>query len=272
MALASNDKGIFRTQDAGVATVFGIDALNDFDVAIVRKYSGHPEATVLFSGHKAAKNTDEALLSKLKKFYNAEKLQDFFTFKEAQEDEGVLLMSTGVELHMYVVGPAEKVASKEVVDAVRAAGNELRGELMVLTATMDEQSSESPDENPVTATFNVDKDSKVIFVSVQYCWGRKEIMKSLKLGYFPPFQKNHWNYIFLDFWLDFDSIFSPYMQVGIVSTAGSMRYDCEVAPEAAIAAEKLIECGRAAVAGTAKRIYTSRKHYIIKVFCLSMLL
>jgi hypothetical protein len=114
---SENEASFYRTSDPKIAAKLGISLSTgkaSFSLAIRRKYPGHPETTIQYSGHKAESLdpstiiTEEdvpaseinVVLEKFKYFFYAEKLPDYVTYDDAIEDGGNLVMSVPIEYHV----------------------------------------------------------------------------------------------------------------------------------------------------------------------------
>jgi hypothetical protein len=163
VALAEPSTSFYWTSNVDVARKSNISEDIEFEVALLRRYLGHPPAVALFSRQKRFGNAETTLAEQLESFFTAEKLPDFINYEDAREDSGRLLLSVPIPYHMYIVGPASKLSDASTIAALRAAAAELRGHVGLLTSDIAEKDESG--QNTVADLFQVDENTSEIFVS-----------------------------------------------------------------------------------------------------------
>ena len=167
MALAEATTAFYRTSSIDVAKELEMSIDNEFDMAVMRRYPGHPPAVALFSSQKRLseidENNDGALLDKLESFFEAQKLPDYINYEDAREDSGRLLLSVPIPYHMYVLGPGSTLNDDATTAALRGAAAELRGSIGLLISNIADKDENG--ENKVADLFQIGQDSAELFVS-----------------------------------------------------------------------------------------------------------
>lgn len=169
MALAEPTTAFYWTSNTAAAIEIGIDTSQTFDMALLRRYPGHPPASALFpSQHNSGNDEDGTLVEQLESFFAAQKLPDFINYEEAREDSGRLLLSVPIPWHLYVVGPAHELNNDATIAALRSAAAPLRGNIGILTSDIGNKDENG--YNTVADLFQVDQNSTDIFVSGGFRW------------------------------------------------------------------------------------------------------
>ena len=163
MALAEPSTTFYWTSNTDIARKLDFSDDTTFDVALLRRYLGHPPAVALFSRQKRSGNAETTLAEQLESFFTAEKLPDFIKYEDAREDSGRLLLSVPIPYHMYVAGPASKLRDASTIAALRGAAAELRGHVGLLTSDIAEKDENG--QNTVADLFQLDENTSEIFVS-----------------------------------------------------------------------------------------------------------